>query len=239
MANLPKKIDPCPIVESIFEIRFNSNLPEDAIFGIFYNQFKDQYPKFEQLPILQFPASFRSQDPALRYNPHYKTILDNYIIQLGPRSFSISNVDEYVGWEKFVEKINSTYAQVEQCGVIENIERLGLRYINILEGINIFEKSNFVLSLKNNPITRKTNITTEIPFEKGMCVLRTTSDAQASLGGKAGKLVLGSVIDIDAVANQNEFKNIKEAIEYAHKIEKELFFNILSDDFIKTLNPEY
>jgi len=57
---IPKKIDPCPIVEAIVEIRFDSNLPGDAIFGVIYNQFKEDYPKFTKLPILQLPEAIRS-----------------------------------------------------------------------------------------------------------------------------------------------------------------------------------
>lgn len=239
VSNLPKKINPDPIVESIFEVRFSSPLPEDAIFGILYSQFKGEYPQFEQLPILQLPAAVRAQDPGLRYNPYYKTQKENFILQVGPRSFSISNVAKYVGWGEFSKKIYSTYEQVEKSGVIGKIERIGLRYINILESINIYEKSNFVVSLKDEPVIRKTNIITEIPFEKGICMLKTTSDAEAQLGGKAGKNIVGSVIDIDAVVNQSKFKDINEAVEYAHNIEKELFFKILSDDFVKTLKPEY
>jgi uncharacterized protein (TIGR04255 family) len=239
MTVFPKKITPCPIVEAIFEIRFNSSLPEDAIFGVLYNQFKDEYPKFEQLPIMQLPASIRAQDPSLRYNPHYKTQIGNFPLRLGPRSISISNVEEYIGWVDFSQKVFATFEQATKSGVIANIERLGLRYINILEGINIFDNSNIVISLKNDPIIRKTNINTEISFDKGVCVLKATSDAEVNLGGNQRKMITGSVIDIDAIVDHNKFKDINDAIEYAHNIEKELFYRILSDEFIKTLNPEY
>lgn len=239
MVELPKRIDPCPIVESVLEIRFSSSLPEDAIFGVIYNQFKDVHPKFESLNVLQLPQAIRDQDPNLRYSPHYKTQKDNFVLQVGPRSFSISNVENYVGWEIFSKKIFSTFDLINNSGVIDKIERLGLRYINILKGVNIFENSNFNISLKKEAINTKTNITTEIPFEKGFCQLRLTSDAEAQLGGPKGELVLGSVIDIDAVVNAKDFQSISQAIEYSHQIEKELFFTILKEDFIKTLNPEY
>jgi uncharacterized protein (TIGR04255 family) len=239
MVNLPKKIDPCPIVESIFEIRFSSSLPDDAIFGVLYNQLKEEYPKFDQLPILQLPATIRANDPNLRYNPHFKTQKENFILQVGPRSFSLSNVGEYVGWDKFSDKIFTTYEHIKNSGIIHKIERLSLRYINILNGVNIFDNSNFIISLKKEAINRKTSITTEIPFDKGACVLKATSDAKAQLGGPDGKAVIGSVIDIDAVVNTDNFKDINQAIQYAHDIEKELFFNILKEEFIETLNPEY
>jgi len=236
MTDLPKKIDPCPIVESIFEIRFNSSLPEDAIFGILYKQLRDEFPKFEQLPILQLPAKLRSQDPNLKFSPHYKTQKDNFIIQIGPRSFSISNVGEYLGWDVFSQKIYSMYKQVKTSDVIENIERVGLRYINVLEGINVFEKSNFVLSLKENPIIQKTTIKTEMTSEKGFCQFNVVSNAETTVGGK---ILLGSVIDIDSVVDMGKFSDIREAVEYAHDKEKELFYEILEDKYIKTLNPIY
>lgn len=239
MVNLPKKIDPCPIVEAILEIRFSSPLPEDAIFGVLYNEFKDEYPKFEQLPILQLPAALRVQDPNLRYNAHYKTQKDNFILQTGPRSFSFSNIEPYVGWDVFSKNIFATYEKVIRSGVIEKIERIGLRYINILEGVNIFENSNFVLSLIERPINRKTTITTEIPFDKATCQFKAISDAEAKLGGQDGKKVTGSVLDLDVIVDVSDFESVEQAIEHAHNVEKELFYSVLKTEFIKTLNPEY
>lgn len=49
---LPKKIDPCPIVDAIIEIRFSTNIHPSAVFGVIYNEFKDKYPTVEKLPIL-------------------------------------------------------------------------------------------------------------------------------------------------------------------------------------------
>ena len=61
MKKLPFSIDPCPILEAIFEIRFESSFPGDAIFGIVYNEFKDEFQEVEQLPVLQLPAAMRDQ----------------------------------------------------------------------------------------------------------------------------------------------------------------------------------
>lgn len=239
MCKLPKTISPCPIVEAILEIRFSSSFPDDAVFGIIYNQLKDDFPRFDPLPILQLPAAIRSQDPNMKYSPHYTSRNDNYVLQIGPRSFSINNVENYVGWEVFSLKIFELIEKFEKSGIISQIERLGLRYINILENINVFENSNFSMTLKNEPLTNKTNISTQIAYEKGFCEVKVTSNAEIKLGGGHGKLINGSVIDIDAIVAPDSFDDIKENIEYAHTIEKDLFYKILTEDFIKTLNPEY
>jgi len=39
--HLPEKIENCPIVEAVFEIRYSSKYPEDAIFGVLYAAVKD------------------------------------------------------------------------------------------------------------------------------------------------------------------------------------------------------
>ncbi|MCH8295053.1 TIGR04255 family protein [Candidatus Poribacteria bacterium] len=153
--------------------------------------------------------------------------------------FSISQVGEYVGWDLFSDKIFSTLNQVRKSGVIVNIERIGLRYINILEGVNLFENSNLTVSLKDKALARKTNVTTEIPFDKGVSKIMVTSDAEAQLGGDNGRKICGSVIDIDVSINTGTFDDLQEDIEYAHTVEKEAFFSILKDEYIKTLNPEY
>ena len=67
---LPKKINPCPILESIIELRFSTSFPHDAIFGIIYKEFKDLYPKVEPLPILQLPEIVRREDKNLLYKPY-------------------------------------------------------------------------------------------------------------------------------------------------------------------------
>lgn len=239
MSKLPKKITPCPIVEAILEIRFSSKVPNDAVFGLLYTQFTDDYPEFKHLPIMEIPAAIRERDPAYRYNAYYKSQVEDFIVQIGPRVISISNVREYVGWDVLSKKIYDIYERVQKSGVIENIERIGLRYINSLEKINIFENSNFSLELGGSPITNKTNLATEIHYgDEAYCTLRSTSDAEVLLGD-TGKKVLGSVIDIDTVVNFSKFENFEKAVEHGHKVEKELFFSILKEDFIKTLNPEY
>ena len=103
--DIPTKITPCPIVEAIAELRFVTNLPDDAVFGVIYNKFHDEFEGPEKLPVLQLPEAIRSQDPKLKYSPHYKFNKGDYIMQVGPKVFSLANVNDYVAWDRFSEKI--------------------------------------------------------------------------------------------------------------------------------------
>lgn len=237
MDKLPLSINPCPIIEAIFEIRFESSLPGDAIFGIVYNQFKDEFQNVDQLPILQLPAAIRNQDPNLKFSPHYKIKKDNFIIQIGPNVFSLTNTKEYCGWEVFSEKIFDTYNKVCELNLIKKQFRTALRYINMLPDINVFERSNLGINLNDRTLgANQINFTAEIPYENGASNLKVINFAEAIFENQAVK---GSIVDIDTHVQHEKFDNFKDAIECAHIAEKELFFNLLKQEFLKTLNPVY
>ncbi len=210
MDKLPIKIDPCPIIEAIFEIRFESSLPGDAIFGIIYNQFKDEFQPVEQLPILQLPAAIRAQDPNLKFSPHYKIKKDNFIIQIGHNVFSLTNVKEYCGWEQFSEKIINTYNKLTDLNLINKQLRVALRYINIFSDINIFSNSNLDIQLNDKNLgDNKINFTGEIPYEQGASNLKLINFAEAIY---ENQVIKGSVVDIDTFVGLNKFHSFKEAI---------------------------
>ncbi len=237
MKRLPVSINPCPIIEAIFEVRFESSFPRDAIFGIAFNKFKDEFRNIEQLPILQLPAAIRDQDPNLKFSPHYKMRKDNFIIQIGPNVFSLANVKEYCGWKLFSKKIYDTFAKINELDLIKSLHRMALRYINIFPDVNIFEKSNLVVSLNNSNLGKdKINLIAEIPYKHGASNLKLINYAEAML---ENQVIKGSIVDIDTNVQYDDFENIQDAIESAHTEEKTLFFNLLDNEFLKTLNPVY
>lgn len=237
MVDVPRKITPCPIKEAVFEVRFKPALPEDAVFGVLYTFFKEEFTNFEPLPIMQLPNAIRSQDPNLKYAAHYRCCSNSFIVQIGPRAVSFININEYVGWDTFYSKIEEVIKKLEQANVAEEIERIALRYINTFRDLDIYEKSNFQLTLGETSLFQnELNITTIIRDDFGFRRLAVANDASFDQNGKQ---VQGSIIDIDSVAHPASHSSLKEAIEYAHEKEKDLFFKILDSDFLKGFNPEY
>ncbi len=238
--NLPLEITPCPIVEAVIEVRFESSVPGDAIFGIVYKEVKDEFPRLERLPILQIPESIRSSDQNLIFSPHYKLTSSNYALQIGPKVFSLSNINGYCGWTTFFEKIHTIFEKIFNLNFLEKITRLGLRYINIFDGINIYERSNLELILKDQHITNNVNLTILLPANKFINTLRMVTDAK--FVGNDGKELRGSVIDIDTSLEHIDMdysEGINDIINSAHLEEKTLFFKLLKEEYIKTLTPRY
>jgi len=237
---LPKRISPCPIAEAICEIRFEANFPDDAIFGIVYNAFRDEYGDFEKLPILQLPEQLRSSDPNLIFRPNYKSMKDQFQLQIGPKVFSCINVGQYAGWEKFSEYIYSTFDKFEQLKIIKSIVRVGLRYINVFSDLEIYSNSNLQFLLDGSPIeTVKSEVHFELKKESCLLNLRVLNNSEIQI---AGKKVSGSIIDIDTALAEfpiDSLEKLKPLINGSHECEKKLFFNLLSNSFIQKLNPEY
>lgn len=238
---LPKKITPCPIIESVVEIRFDTDIPSDAIFGVIYNAFKNEFSKKpKNLPILQLPADIRNKDPNLLYKPHYRLSDGTFLFQIGPKVISLVNKGEYVGWNTFFPKIKDCFRKIKSLEIIEKTKRLGLRYINFFEGINIYEQINLQLLLN------------EEPLKSDIILVRTTLKTGDFLGNlqisndskftRNNTKMLGSTIDIDVHLEENGktiIDQIDSMIEKAHVEEKELFFGLIKKEFLNQFNPEY
>lgn len=223
---LPKKISPCPIAETICEVRFDPNFPDDAIFGIVYNAFRDEYEAFEKLPILQIPEQLRSIDPNFIFRPHYKSTKNQFQMQIGPHVFSCINVGQYVGWDKFSEYIYTTFDKFEKLQIIKSIVRVGLRYVNVFSELEIYSKSNFQILLDGLPLdSSKSAIYFELKKETCVLNLRVLNNSNIEI---AGKTIAGSVIDIDTVLSifpSDSLEKLKPLIKSSHECEKQLFLN--------------
>lgn len=232
---LPKNINPCPIVDALLEVRFTSRINENAVFGLIYSVLQNDFPQVETMPILQLPGFVRASDPNMRYKPYYKISNDNFVIQIGPEVISISSFPKYLGWDKFSEIIFDVLNKVERIGIIDIIERFGIRYINFFDN-NIFDKINLNVEICTNDIPLKnTIIRTEIEQDEFSSTLQIANNA--IINEK-----LGSIIDIDTFLTNNLdtfFSRKSDLINSGHIKEKELFYSLLKPEFLNTLKPTY
>lgn len=56
------------------------------------------------------------------------------------------------------------------------------------------------------------------------------------------EIIKTSMVDIDVISDELEITNLDDllkAIEENHTKEKEIYFAMLKEDFLKSLNPEY
>lgn len=236
---IPSKVEKCPLIDAVVEIRFTSKLFPSAVFGIIYNEFKNDYPNVEKLPILQIPDQLREIDPNFKFKPHYKLFNEKFIVQIGSDVISISSTIPYVGWEEYSNYIFSFYERLFKIELNLTIIRLGVRYVNFFEN-DIFEKVNLSLSIGEFKHEYKnTHIRTEISENGFSNIVQIANNAKQIINGKT---IQGSVIDIDTFKDYSDNSFIIDfriEVSKAHTVEKKLFFSLLKEDFILTLKPIY
>ena len=193
----------------------------------------------ESLPILQLPEALRTGDPNLIYKPTHKFLNDNLIVQVGPRVICLSNIKEYVGWEFFKRIILDLFELILKLDFIKTYEMLFFRVIDFFDG-NIYDNLNLQITLKNKPFeSLNKNIISEIQENNYIHKLQITDRAELEMDGKK---LIGSVIDIQTTLLLKDIKFselYKDILEDIHFKQKNLFFTLLKDEFIASLNPEY
>lgn len=237
---LPSKIEHCPIIDALIEIRFNAKINRNAVFGVIYNLIMDVYTgAVTNLPILQIPEPIRDADPNLKYKPLYRIENERFIIQIGPDVLCISSKMPYKGWEEFSDHTISIIDRLRK-NVIGKVIRLGHRYINFFEG-DITNDMTMSFSMTEGYEVNNLLIGSGIKDGEFINTLQFSNNATYTSNIDFQEFK-GSLIDIDTSREYQDdyfLSNMKEEINKAHLCEKRLFFSLLKDDFIKSLNPDY
>ncbi|MEZ4840233.1 MAG: TIGR04255 family protein [Flavobacteriaceae bacterium] len=234
----PIKIEICPIVEANVEIQFQTQLPKGTLFGIIYNIFRDKYKTVLQLPLNQIPEEIRISDPNFKFKPLHKLTDGQFSILIGDDVLSFQAPSKYVGWDLFSDKINHFFKEIKKINAIEFVSRFSLRYLNFFEN-DIFKNIDLEVKMMGSNYN-SSNILFRTEFEEDEFIKVLQIANSVTLNSNNIKRN-GSIIDISCVIKSpNDFFNKSNSIiDKAHLLEKNLFFGLLKDDFIKSLKPSY
>ncbi|ADU64805.1 hypothetical protein Selin_0046 [Desulfurispirillum indicum S5] len=238
MCTLPSKLQNDAIIESILEIQFNANVPDDAVYGLVYPTLNRHYPNTTTLPITNIPEEIRRTDPSLRYHAWYTFEKHPLRINLGPRSIAFINTKPYLGWNDWSTHINHVLGEIKEINLINSVERIGLRYINFFNE-KILNKAHIKLQIAKKEIDNEsTSVRTEFISGEYTIILQIGSNVNAFSGDSN---LLGSIIDIDCIIlksmDSGEFFNkFSSLTEEAHKKGKQLFFELIGNELLESLN---
>ena len=245
MTDLPAKLEKTPLVDAIFELRFEPCLEAvgDLLPGMLYAAYEGQYSEVESLPLSRMPRDLRKQDARLTYAAHNQLAGEKNILRIGDRVVILSIVRPYPGWQPFVEDILILIDKVRETKLIKSPNRFSLRYINVIES-----KTDNQLSLLN----AKIEVAGEPFSEKGfqlriekhqsdfLTILKIIPNTVAQIR-KVGERA-GILIDIDTIQEIRGdlfFNKTKECLEGCHEILKKHFFSLLLPETLKSLGPSY
>lgn len=240
---IPSKLNLCPIIESVFEIRFDSDFDANIVFALIYSVLKDDFPKVESLPLSGLPPKQLDSDPDLKYQPAYKLHYKEdcgKVIQIGAKMIGFSFASDYTGWSHFSSFIIQYLQIIKTTNVFSKIVRVGFRVINFIEGdVFLEDKIRLIIKLGEDNIPYK-DTSLRTMFTEGVIFSNVYIINHASLNKSQVKKI-GSVIDIDTFSSECEqfLENPQGPLDRVHEVEKKVFFNLLTESYIKSLQPEY
>ena len=243
MTKLPSGLKSDTVLEAIFEMRFEPEPPNEAVFGVIYPIVMSKFSGLQHipLPVLQLPDVVRNNDIQFKYQPLNRLQGTELSISIGPRVFSFSILKPYIGWGKWKPSILDILNKLSDSHVIKSVTRTGLRYLNFIER-DVFPLVNVDVKIINSTVKPlSTNVRAEIAEGEYMKALQLANNASINEKGQNKK---GSLIDIDVVRNKKitnyDFKiNLETILDKSHMMAKQLYFDILKQDFLTELEPIY
>lgn len=240
---LPKKITPDSIVNAVVEVKYESRIPFELLMGLLVDKFDDSY-NYTTRPLR--PLLGKQQELAINFGSQALLYNERISLTLLPNALGFNCLGKYIGWTLFKEEINKALQIIYSTGHIVKWSRVGLRYITeyLKTDLKDCTKFNFTFGF---PEVQSLSTTFHNEFEfKGAKVIMNLNNKIPTIRqqemNSTVEIIPSSTIDIDvikeplALAQVNQIMNI---IEEVHEHEKEVFFTLLTDDFLKTLNPEY
>ncbi len=237
-----KQISPSPILEAITEVRFNGNLPGEAIFGKLYAALSEDFNTTEQLPILEVPTELRDR-PQFQYAPHYRLKSDKFLINIGPRIISINqlcNDTEYSSWNDYSQKVKQVLEEVKNNHLIDETSRVAVRYINFFDKpipevlnlkISLFKREDIDYNDISLSFTRKLGDNKDIKVE-----IKTGANVNSSTRFQKE----GLIVAFEAYKNQAvQIDSVYALVDDLHKDVKDAFTTALNDKFLESLKPQY
>jgi len=248
--NIPKKISPDRIKDAIVEVKYSTNIPFEVVIGMFYKSLDETYyytnrPLGKQQLTGVLPVNFLEKieiqigNRALFYNDKIK-------IELQPNSIIFNCLNDYISWDIYKPEIEKVLSQLSNAGVIETYTRVGVRYISEYPNIDLKDCVKFSFSFGMPDIVSDT-YTFHSEFKNGgLRIILNLNNKLPIVNSKNPSTQLPitqiSNIDIDVIMENLALVNNKElleSIETTHLKEKEVFFNLLNENFLASLNPVY
>ncbi|NLT52259.1 MAG: TIGR04255 family protein [Ignavibacteria bacterium] len=238
MKKLPIEITPNPLISSVVEVRFLSELKTEDIIKNIFPIIGDIFPNVINTDL----PRIMKNDPKLKYTPDFIFSNNEYSISIGTNIIIFENIDTYHLWDKYFVLIKQILEKIEKLHFINKIERIGVRYISLFEPkFKITEIMNLKFLIPSIDY-KQTNsfLQTELLKENMKLVLRIAENGNVTKGIKTYR---GLFVDIDASQEydlpNSLNKNLLNIIDKLHYEEKLLFYFLLTETFLATLNPKY
>jgi len=234
---LPKSISPNPLINTTVEVRFVSTIEQDKVLNFYLNLLYDKLPEVHDRRLPQLSGHI--SDPRMKYAANYIFQDKEFSVSADYNVIAFANVGDYKLWGNYFPFIKKILLALSDTGVVQKIERIGLRYASFLpykgEDLPIIDLD---INLDKNGYDRRNDF-----FRSEFFNDKFTLILQLKRYLKDNENNDGVLIDIDAVRSDNIPQSFNDdffgIIDNLHLEEKKLFFDLLHPNYLATLNPTY
>lgn len=247
MANLPTRLRKEPILDALFECRFNAHLPVSNILpGIIFSEFEEE-KKLERLPQSEIPEVIRNNDPNFQYAPLVRVRLQNYNLLIGDRSMAVACNLPYKGWNDFKSIIVRVIGVLKKSKLVDHVIRYSTKYVDLIQSSDLTDQvslANLSLRIGSHNLTKEAyQVRMDIPVDGFINIIQIISGAKVTMFDQSMRE--GVVIDIDTIKETGNIpieqleRELDSALEHIHRVSKETFFDCLTEQTLIRLEPEY
>jgi uncharacterized protein (TIGR04255 family) len=240
LIKIPQLIDHGHIIESVVEIRFVPANEHTAFLDIVAAA-RSHVTNYSFHPA-EIPRQIRQSDPQFEYSVEGSLNGEEYSIGIGSNTLVFNCVNGYKKWSEFfpfIKRVLETAA-----GSIREVVRIGVRYTNFFEGMNDLSNFNvgFFAGAEDLKIeaSKVHQMVLKFAMMSEVVSYNVTVANQASVPRATSP---GALLDVDAYLDHGLHSPVGkqhfDQIDLVHSKEKEMFFVLLKDEFLKTLNPKY
>lgn len=244
---LPKKLKKEPLIDAIFEVRFSSPTPVSVVLPGYLFDKLSGVKSIEALPVAQLPKPIRDADPNLRYSPLSRLDWNQFLINIGDFSTSISCKYPYSGWTAFKSAIIEVMTILAEVGIVESVERYSIKYIDLIPTTDLQQQVsmiNFDVTLAGHKLEKESfQLRMEIPRDGLINIVQVVSTAVATLHDGTSKV--GLVIDVDTIKHENAISmqalldEFSDKLDTIHQTNKAMFFDCINPETLDLLEPVY
>ena len=244
--SLPTKLGQEPLIDAVFEIRFDSVIPASSVFpGILFSGL-DGNKTVERLPAADIPQAMKGLDANLRFAPVGRILWGEFFVLYSDNSLAIACKMPYPGWAAFKTTIKRVLDLIQATNIVSNVNRVALKYVDLVERQTLkdqIEAVNLKIELAGHKLTRE-QFQLRFEIERDECINAIQLIAGVTLSlfngvQKAGLMVETDTIKTQALPMTDFMQNLLGQIEGMHSTNKAVFFDILTSATIQSLEPQY
>lgn len=242
MKTLPTKLDKEPLIEVLFECRFETNAEVvDILSSTIINDF--QSPQITRLPNSEIPRVIRKNDINLKYAPIIRIDTTFFSYLIGENCYIISCNLPYTGWSNFRKAIQESIGYLIKIDKIDFVHRYSLKYVDLIDKCSDSKSIDVEINVGSNNIEADYNLGFTSRNSEFIQFIQIVSDVEVSVRNIGERK--GTIVDIDTIKELgnlpiSSFLNeINKNLDNLHQSSKELFFNLLTENGLNQLEPRY